>query len=119
MKLKHVTALLIKFAMVGIILWVVLGITTDLSFGYIMYLSIAVTVLAYVIGDLLILSATNNVVATIADIVIVFITIYLYNYLLATQVISFWDSLIAAVIIGVGEWFFHKYISRKILNNLE
>jgi uncharacterized membrane protein YvlD (DUF360 family) len=116
---KHVVALLIKFAMIAIVLWIVLGITTDLSFGYIMYLSIAVTILAYVIGDLLILSATNNVVATIADIVLALITIYLYNYLLDTQEISFWDALIAAAVIGVGEWFFHKYLSRKILNNVE
>lgn len=117
--MKHIYALMIKFVIVALMLWIVLSITTNLSFADIIYLSVAVTVIAYVIGDLLILSATNNVIATIADLVIALVTIYLYNYLLATQMISFWDALIAAVVLGVDEWFFHRYVSRKILNNYE
>jgi hypothetical protein len=118
--MKHIIALLIKFLMVAVILSIVLNVMTDLTFGSIMYLSVAVTVLAYVLGDLLILSATNNTVATIADIGLVFATVYLFDYLINANVISVWDALVCAVIIGVGEWFFHKYVSSRVLedNNL-
>lgn len=101
--------------MVAVVLGIILSIFTDIGFGNIMYISVAVTIIAYVIGDLLILASTNNTIATISDIGLAFVTIYLYNYLLGTYEISFWDSLIAAIIIGVGEWFFHKYFSENVL----
>lgn len=115
--MKHIIALLIKFVMVAVVLSIVLSVATDLSFGNIMYLSVAVTVLAYVLGDLLILSATNNTVATIADIGLVFATVYLFDYLINANVISVWDALVCAVVIGIGEWFFHKYVATRVLED--
>ncbi len=112
--MKHITPLLIKFFMIAVILSIVLGIMTDLTFGNILYLSVAVTVIAYVIGDLLILSVANNTVTTIADLIIAFLAVYLYDYLLDAELISAWDALVAAIVIGVGEWFFHKYAARRI-----
>jgi hypothetical protein len=112
--MKHITALLIKFLMTAVLLSIVLGIMTDLSFGNILYLSVAVTVIAYVIGDLLILSVANNTVTTLADLIIVFFTVYLYNILLDADQISVWDAIASAIVIGAGEWFFHKYAARRI-----
>ncbi len=112
--MKHIYAVLIKYVMVTVITGVVLGGLTNLTFGDILYISAAVTILAYIIGDLLILSATNNTVATISDFVLSLVVIYLFNFLWTTKMITFGDALITALVIGVGEWFFHKYVYNRV-----
>lgn len=115
--MKHVMALIIKYVMIALVLAVVLSWLTDLTFSEILYIAGAVTILAYIIGDLLILPATNNTIATIADVGLALLTIYMFNYLWDNREISFTDSLIAAAVIGVGEWFFHKYVATNVLPN--
>ena len=112
--MRHITALLIKFAMIAIALEVVLGMLTTLSFTDILYIAASVTILAYIIGDLFILRATNNTIATIADTGLVLLNIYAFNYLWNINRIDFSDALISAVVIGVGEWFFHKYVANNV-----
>jgi len=114
--MKHVTALIIKFVMVAVILEVTFFILTNLNITEVLYLSALVTIVAYVLGDLIILPVSNNTIATIADMGLVVATIYFYNYLLrTTDIISFTDALVPAVIIGLGEWFFHRYVASSIL----
>ncbi len=112
--MKHIYALLIKYAMITVITWIALGMLTNLRFGDILYISAAVTIIAYIIGDLLILSAANNIVATLSDFVLALVVIYLFNFLWTTNQISFSDAFITALAIGVGEWFFHKYVANKV-----
>lgn len=113
--MKHIYALIIKYVIVTIILEIVLSLMSNLSFGDIMYLSIIVTVFSYVVGDVFILSASNNTVATLSNIGLSLIIIYAYSFIWVTAQISFLDALISAVILGVGEWFFHRYIFRSVL----
>lgn len=113
--MKHVTALLIKFVMTAAILEIILSIFANLSFAYTLYIAAAVTILAYIIGDLLILPATNNTLATIADIGLALATLYVFNFLLNARTIFFRYALVSAVVIGFGEWFFHKYVSNNVL----
>ena len=105
--------------MTAIILEVVLGILTNLTFGEIIYISLAVTLVAYIIGDLMILAVSNNTVATIADAGIALFTIYMFNYVWNFARISFTDALISAVVLGVGEIFFHKYTANRVFPNHE
>ncbi|HWT27135.1 MAG TPA: DUF2512 family protein [Mobilitalea sp.] len=112
--MKHVTNLLIKFVMVAVILEVVLLILTRLTFGRILWLSLIITVVAFLIGDLLILPASNNIVASIADVGLALVVIFIYNYYWTTTRISFVNSLVASVILGVGEWFYHRYIIARL-----
>lgn len=116
---KHVIALLIKFVMTTIVLEIVLSMSTNLTFTSILYISAAVTILAYIVGDLLILRATSNTVATVADVGLALVTIYMFNSLWNTRQISFADALVAAVVIGAGEWFFHKYVSNNVLREID
>jgi hypothetical protein len=115
--MKHVKALLLKFVMIAVVLEIVLNMLTNLTFGDILYISAAVTILAYIIGDLLILPVTNNTVATVADAGLALATIYLFNFIWGISEISFIDALISAAVLGVGEWFFHKYVSSNVLPN--
>jgi hypothetical protein len=113
-KMKHVYALLIKYIMIVVIIGAVLGSLTDLTFSDILYISLALTIISYIIGDLLILSVTNNTVATIADVILALAVIYLFNFILIND-ISLGDAFIAALILGVGEWFYHKYVAGKVI----
>jgi hypothetical protein len=114
--MKHITALIVKFLIITLALEIVLGMLTNLTFSEILSIAVTITVVAYIVGDLLILPISNNTIATIADIGLAAITIYAFNYLRDYGTISIVDSLIAAVVIGMGEWFFHKYIAHKIFH---
>jgi uncharacterized membrane protein len=118
--MKHVINLMIKFLMVSLVLFITLNYLTDLSLGQILFVSILVTIPAYFIGDIFILRRTNNTIATIADIGLTFVILYLANYFIDNTLnyvnnigdISMMDALIASIFVGVGEWFFHKYVIR-------
>lgn len=98
--------------MVSVILELVLYNMTRLSFGNILVVSLTVTVLSYLVGDLLILKYTNNIVATLADVGLALVTVYLFNFFYYRPGISFVTALITAVIVGIGEWVFHKFVFR-------
>ncbi|MHB1154282.1 MAG: DUF2512 family protein [Eubacteriales bacterium] len=112
--IKHLSAIIIKFLLTAIVLEIILTLTTQLGFTQILIISVSVTLLAYLIGDLLILPVTNNIIATIADIGLSLVVILLFNYRNDFETIEFSDALICAVVIGVCEWFFHKYVSAKV-----
>ena len=113
--MKHIVALIVKFIMVTIILQIVLNLMTALNFWEILLISLVVTALAYIIGDLIILPLTNNTIATVSDAGIALLTIYLFNFAANFAWISFISALVSAVIIGAGEWFFHKYVVGSVL----
>lgn len=117
--MKHVYAIIAKFVIIAIILEITLGLMTDLNFSEILMISLSVTILAYLIGDLFILSISNNTIATIADIVLTFLTILAFNYVYGYGRISYWDSIVSAVVVGIGEWFFHKYVAHHVFPNRE
>ncbi len=117
--MKHALALVIKFAMIAVVLEVVLGYLTDLSIVNILYVALAVTLLAYLIGDLFVLDKTNNTVATIADAGLALFTIWAFNWIMPDADISFTDALIAAAVLAVGEWIYHKYVRRAVFPPVE
>jgi hypothetical protein len=114
--MKHVYALLIKFIMVAAILEIMLLLFSDLTFGDILWLSVVVTIVAYVLGDLFILSISNNTIATIADIGLTLVTILVFNLFWVGRGVSFLSALVTSAVLGLGEIFFHKYISNKVLD---
>lgn len=115
--MKHVIAFIIKFLMIGIILEILFTFMTALAFTPILLIALAVTVLSYLIGDLLVLSKLNNMVATIVDIILAVIIIYAFNYVYVDGVISIVDALIGGIVIGIGEIFFHKYMAKTVFPN--
>jgi Protein of unknown function (DUF2512). len=115
--MKHVIAVIIKFVMASVILEIVLSFLTVLTFGQILMISLAVTAVSYIIGDLLVLSFSNNTVATLADALLAFAVIFLFNYRYGIGIISYTNAIIASVVLAVGEWFFHKYVSRAVFPN--
>lgn len=113
--MKHIGALLLKFVILAIVLELVLLNLSALSFRTILTVALTITVLSYLIGDIAILPKSNNTVATITDIGLSFITILLFNYSIPGAAISFSDALIASIGVGIGEWLFHKFMSKSVL----
>ena len=116
--MKHISALVVKFLMTAFILEVSLLLLSDLSFGRILFLSLIVTFISYLVGDMVLLPATNNAVATIADMILNTIIIYLFNFIWNINEITFIASLISGILLGIGEFYFHKIIDRNIDEDL-
>jgi hypothetical protein len=109
--------MIVKFILIAIILEIVMNLLTPLLFGQILWISLAVTVISYLVGDLLILSISNNTIATLADVGIAWIVIYMFNSWSYYGSISVTNALISAICVGIGEWFFHKYIAKTVLTS--
>lgn len=113
--MEHVKALIIKFIMITAILWFILRLFFGVDFGEIITISIILTPLAYVIGDLLVLRYFNNTTATIADFGLSFITIWLIGAAIINEPISVATAaLISSIAIAIGEWFYHYYVNNQV-----
>ena len=115
--MKHVYALIIKYIMVTVMLYIVLGLFYRVGFGDILFLSLIVTALIYLLGDLLVLPMGGNVMATVADFAIALVAVWLVGGFWLNYGISIVPALYAAILIGAGEWFFHKYLVGRIVEN--
>ena len=112
--MKHMKNLAIKFISILAVLFIILGIFYDMSFGNVLSISVVLTLASYLIGDLLILRKTNNTMATIADFAIAFLVIWLMGENLTYGDSLIMPALIAAAGIALFETFFHKYVARQI-----
>lgn len=112
--MKHMKNLAIKFISILAVLFIILGIFYDMSFGNVLSISVVLTLASYLIGDLLILRKTNNTMATISDFAIAFLVIWLMGENLTYGDSLIMPALIAAAGIALVETFFHKYVARQI-----
>ena len=131
--MNHVKALIIKFLMIAVVLLIILTLIFDVEFGDTLLISAVLTLVAYVLGDLMIFrkvggqsdnNASNNnqsghtkrnAIATISDIVVAFLVIWLMGeVLLADTQDLMTAAIISAIVIGAGEWFFHKYLDNNV-----
>ncbi|WPP41384.1 DUF2512 family protein [Paenibacillus hunanensis] len=68
-------------------------------------------VIAYVVGDMLILPATSNIVATLADAVLAYVVLWAASAM-AGWTMSYMDLLVPVVLLGVAEYIFHIWLMR-------
>ncbi|MEN2767382.1 YndM family protein [Ornithinibacillus xuwenensis] len=115
--MKYVTSFLLKFIMIAIVLWIVLGMVYEVSLNDILLTSFIMSAVAYMI-DIYILPSVSNFWATIADFGLAFAGIWITVQYLSEANISLADaSLISALIIAVGEYFYHCYMKKQILDD--
>ncbi|MFB4164263.1 DUF2512 family protein [Alteribacillus sp. JSM 102045] len=113
--MKHIIALIIKTALVMFVLITILSLANGYAIGNTIGLTLIVVGAAYIIGDLFILNATNNSVSTIADIGLCTLVIWLIGPFVLNEPVPFILAFLSALLIGVGEWFFHKYVVNAII----
>ncbi|OHX51522.1 hypothetical protein BB776_03055 [Planococcus salinarum] len=121
--MNHAKALVIKFLMIAVVLLIILTLFFDVPFMDTIWISLALTIIAYLMGDLMIFRKAGdrseqnkrNAIATVSDIVVAFLVIWLLgDALVGNNVDIITPAIISAIVIGGGEWFFHKYLDSSI-----
>ena len=111
--MKHVKALVIKAIMIWAILWIVLTGIYDVSFMDSTIVGVIIVVMIYILGDLVILRKIGNVAATIADSGAAAVILWIYLTSMDYTTDLWMKVLIPAILIGGGEWFFHKWLLKQ------
>ena len=126
--MNHLKALVVKFLMIAVVLLIILTGIFDVEFGDTLMISFVLTLVAYVLGDLMIFRKSGdrdnhnrtdhkkrNTIATISDIVVSFLVIWLMGEALFADTENLMTAaILSALVIGGGEWFFHKYLDRNV-----
>lgn len=114
--MRHVMALIIKFIMCTVILWFVLGLFYGVFFNDILTISLILTAVSYIIGDLFVLPRFENISATIVDFILALAGVWAIGYFIIEVPINIGTaSLISAILITIGEYFFHRYMNHQVL----
>ncbi|WP_186579492.1 YndM family protein [Aquibacillus kalidii] len=113
--MRHVKALTIKFIATFALLYLILGVLGDLSFTAVFSITVVLGVVSYLIGDLLLLPKTNNIIATVADLGLAFVLIYWMSDAMTPVTDTFGISVIAALAVALCEELFHRYLANNLL----
>lgn len=123
--MKHLKALIIKFVMSALFLGIILTGIYNYDFSNSMLISLVLTVVAYALGDLLVYRNAaddsdykkRNIIATISDLILFFLVIWIMGAsLFENNSTIIQDFIVSAIVITIGEWFFHKYLDKHVLN---
>jgi uncharacterized membrane protein YvlD (DUF360 family) len=117
--MKHVKALAIKFISTLVLLYVILGLFDGVAFRNVFLISLVLGLVAYVIGDMLILPRTNNTIATIADFGLAFAVIWLMAESLTYGESMVGEAFVAALGVALFEYIFHRYLDKNVINTNE
>ncbi|MEN2466340.1 YndM family protein [Ornithinibacillus sp. FSL M8-0202] len=110
----NLKALGIKFIINMIIVFSIFGIFYDASLVNLFIISVLTTAVAYVVGDLYILRRFGNVVASISDFFLAFVTLAMLGIIfIQTDMPIVLASLFAAFFFAITEPFLHAYMQEK------
>lgn len=115
--MQYTKAFFIKLAMTIAVLWIVLGLFFGVSFGNILLIGTVLTVVAFV-GDVYVLPNVGNLAAAAGDLLLAFFGVWALGTILFGQSIAvFSAAFFSALLIGVGEMFYHRYFRNHVLEN--
>lgn len=121
------TALIIKFAFTFAAAWLAFGYVGGNPIVWVLIVALAVTILNYFIGDLIVLPKFGNIIAAVGDGLLGAITAFVISLLTGTtqpnninnnQILNLFRTnlltlIFFAVIIAIAEYFFHKYLTQS------
>jgi len=102
--------LLLKYAMTFVAGFLTLYLIDGNSVLEVLAIALALTALNYILGDLMILPATNNLIASIADGLMAALVTYIIALIFPAITVSFLSLLILGVLIAAAEYFLHIYL---------
>ena len=123
--MKHLKALIINFVMRALVLGIILTGIYNYDFSNSMLISLVLTVVAYALDDLLVYWNADddsdykkrNTIATIFDLILIFLVIWIMGAsLFENNSTIIQDFIVTAIVITSGDWFFHKYLDKHVLN---
>ncbi|NLD26332.1 MAG: DUF2512 family protein [Acholeplasmataceae bacterium] len=104
--------LILKIILIFVGAWVAYGLIEDNGLLWIFITSLAISLLLFLIGDMLILPRYGNVSATVADTVLAVLIAWIVDLLTIHFYITWMSSLVFAVIIFITEHILHRYLHR-------
>jgi len=112
----HIRALGIKIIAIGIFSALLTPMFTDRSLGQGVLIGIIISIISYILGDLMLLPATDNTTATVADFVITALVYWIGIMAFDGIGLKLWEILLFASIVAASEWL-HKYLSRFVIKS--
>ena len=104
----------LKWLVNGAIVVSLLMYYADVSLLNALITATVLTLIAYFVGDQLVLRATNNAIATLADAILA----YAILWLAADQMnwnLSSGEILVITIVLGIAEWVLHRYVMQADL----
>lgn len=116
--MKRLVSIGIKGLASLVLLYAILGLGYNMSFGRVLLITVVLGTISYIIGDLVLLPWSNNVVATAVDLGIAFAVIwglnaYSLNY---HTLLLYYSSLIGSLAIAAFEYFYHIYLLKAFIH---
>lgn len=109
---KHLTALVIKFIVIGLVSVIILPIFGRFTSGQAVMAALVLTLIAYFFGDLGILPRYGNVTAVIVDVITAALVIGVADWAVNGAItLNAAGWVLALALLAVGEWFFHRYLA--------
>ncbi|KAA9004902.1 DUF2512 family protein [Paenibacillus spiritus] len=103
--------ILVKLIAHGILQTAMIVLLSDATFMEALLTALVIGVVAYIVGDLLVLPRTNNPIATAVDAVLVFAALWIAADAM-DWTLSIGEILSITVLAGVFEYFFHIWLLR-------
>nr|WP_198044747.1 YndM family protein [Lysinibacillus timonensis] len=117
--MKYTKAFFIKLVMTIGVLWVVLGLFFNVSFGDIFVIGTVLTLIAFV-GDMFLLPKMGNVLAAVTDLALAFLIVWaLGGYLFDDNISLLSAAFLASLFIWGGELYYHRYLRDHVFTNVE
>lgn len=100
---------LFKWVLNGIIVTLMLAWYADVTYLTAFIAASLFTVIAFLIGDMVLLPNTNNTVATVSDFLMVAVYLGVIQYFYDWN-LSFGEIFIISSLVAWAEWLYHRYI---------
>ncbi|HLS59535.1 MAG TPA: YndM family protein [Virgibacillus sp.] len=116
----HLKVIGIKFIVIAVVIYSLFGILYNATLMNLFWISLLITGISYLIGDLFILRKFGNIKATIADFGLSFISIWILGSLFFTESMpTIILSLAGALFITCCEPFIHLYLENQLSDDDE
>ncbi|WP_427036681.1 YndM family protein [Cytobacillus pseudoceanisediminis] len=112
--MQHFKALALKFLASVVLLYIILGIFFGMSFVNVFIITAILGITAYILGDMVILPRSSNMIATAADFGLAFLLIWFLSSILTNGDNLIAMSIAAALGVALFEYLFHLYLLRNM-----
>lgn len=102
---------IVKLVINGIILVPFIYWFTEATIWASIVTSVGLSIIAYLIGDQLILRTSNNLIATVSDAILAAVYLWAVSAFMNWN-FSFGEMLFTVVVLGVAEFFYHRFLGR-------
>ncbi|WP_217593606.1 DUF2512 family protein [Cohnella sp. GbtcB17] len=99
----------LKWLLNGVIVTTLLMYYSNASFLGAATTATILTIIAYVLGDQIVLRSTNNMIATVSDGILAYLVLWIAAYAMKWT-ISPGEIFVIALITAVAEFFIHRYV---------